>query len=227
MTLEFARIGFAPNVVDYETGWTRQRELHHEIVSGTRTSTVLLLEHAAVYTGGKRTEAGELPYDGTPVISVDRGGKLTWHGPGQLVCYPIVALADPIDVVGYVRVLEESILAVLRGVGITGALIEGRSGVWLPADDRGVARKIAAVGIRVANGVSMHGFALNCNNDLRPFGKIVPCGITDASVTSIAEETGRDISPADIASSVEEQLRERERLFVRPDVLAHQGKVLR
>lgn len=214
MTLEFARIGFDPHFVDYLDGWDRQKALHESVVAGTSPSTVLLLEHSPVYTAGKRTEEHEKPFDGTPVVPVDRGGKLTWHGPGQLVGYPILALPEPTRVADYVGILEDVIIAVLGDYGITGVRIEGRSGVWLAADHRGPARKIAAIGIRINRRVTMHGFAINCSNDLGPFAQIVPCGITDAGVTSISEELGRSVVPADIVSRIEEELRNNEMSLV-------------
>lgn len=214
MALEFARIGFDPEFVDYLDGWERQRLLHQSIVAGTAPSTVLLLEHRAVYTAGKRTEEGELPFDGTPVVPVDRGGKLTWHGPGQLVGYPIVALPEPTRVADYVGILENVIIAVLRDYDIECVRIEGRSGVWIDADHRGPARKIAAIGIRINRRVTMHGFAVNCSNDLAPFSQIIPCGITDAGVTSVSEETGQTVTPADIVSRIEEELRKNKESLV-------------
>lgn len=214
MTLEFSRIGFNPHFVGYLEGWDQQKALHESVVAGTSPSTVLLLEHSPVYTAGKRTEEHEKPFDGTPVVAVDRGGKLTWHGPGQLVGYPILALPEPTRVADYVGILEDVIIAVLADYGIAGIRIEGRSGVWLPADHRGPARKIAAIGIRINRRVTMHGFAINCSNDLAPFAQIVPCGITDAGVTSISQEIGRAVSPADIVSRVEEELRNNETSLV-------------
>ncbi|NJC22112.1 lipoyl(octanoyl) transferase [Arthrobacter pigmenti] len=214
MTLEFSRIGFDPHFVDYLEGWDRQRALHEAVVAGTSPSTVLLLEHSPVYTAGKRTEEHEKPFDGTPVVPVDRGGKLTWHGPGQLVGYPILALPEPTRVADYVAILEEVIIAVLSDYGIQGVRIEGRSGVWLEADGRGPARKIGAIGIRINRRVTMHGFAINCSNDLAPYAQIVPCGITDAGVTSISTEVGRRVSPADIVSRIEEELRKNEESLV-------------
>ncbi|GAB3554337.1 lipoyl(octanoyl) transferase LipB [Arthrobacter tumbae] len=214
MTLEFSRIGFDPHFVDYLEGWDRQKALHESVIAGTSPSTVLLLEHSPVYTAGKRTEEHEKPFDGTPVVPVDRGGKLTWHGPGQLVGYPILALPEPTRVADYVEILEDVIIAVLDDYGITGRRIEGRSGVWVSADSRRPARKIAAIGIRINRRVTMHGFAVNCSNDLAPFAQIVPCGITDAGVTSISEEIGRSVSPADIVSRVEEELRKNETSLV-------------
>lgn len=210
MTLEFSRIGFDPHFVDYLEGWDRQKALHESVVAGSSPSTVLLLEHAAVYTAGKRTEDHEKPFDGTPVVPVDRGGKLTWHGPGQLVGYPILALPEPTRVADYVGILEDVIIAVLLDYGISGVRIEGRSGVWLQADERGPARKIAAIGIRINRRVTMHGFAINCSNDLSPFAQIVPCGITDAGVTSISQELGRSVTPADIVSRIEDELSKNE-----------------
>lgn len=214
MTLEFSRIGFDPHFVDYLEGWDRQKALHASVIAGTSPSSVLLLEHSPVYTAGKRTEEHEKPFDGTPVVPVDRGGKLTWHGPGQLVGYPILALPEPTRVADYVGILEDVIIAVLKGYGLSGIRIEGRSGVWLAADDRGPDRKIAAIGIRINRRVTMHGFAINCSNDLAPFAQIVPCGITDAGVTSISHELGRTVTPADLVSRIEEELHNNETALV-------------
>jgi lipoyl(octanoyl) transferase len=203
--LEFVRAG----LVDYEAAWARQRELHERRVAGEIPDTVLLLEHPPVYTAGKRTEPHERPLDGTPVVDVDRGGKITWHGPGQLVGYPIVALPDPIDVVAYVRRLEQAMIEVCAGFGVAAGRVEGRSGAWMPADPARFLpeRKIAAIGIRVARGVTMHGFALNCDPDLGAFGAIVPCGIPDAGVTSLSAELGRDVTVADAIGPTEDALR--------------------
>jgi lipoyl(octanoyl) transferase len=193
-------------VVRYEEAWEMQRALHARRVAGESPDTMLLLEHPSVYTAGRRTEPHERPFDGTPVIDVDRGGKITWHGPGQLVGYPIVALPDPVDVVAYVRRLEGALIEVCAGFGLTAGRVEGRSGVWVAADEPGAGfrpeRKVAAIGIRVARGVTMHGFALNCDPDLSAFGSIVPCGIPDAGVTSLSAELGRDISVADAIEPV-------------------------
>jgi len=183
--------------IDYTEAWELQRELVTARADGDGPDTMLLLEHPSVYTAGKRTEAEDRPTDGTPVIDVDRGGKITWHGPGQLVGYPIIKLSDPIDVVHYVRRLEEALITVCAGFGVHTGRVEGRSGVWIPADDRGPERKIAAIGIRVQRGVTMHGFELNCNADLAAFDKIVPCGIRDAGVTSLSYELGREVTVAD------------------------------
>jgi len=210
MTLEFSEVGFAPDFVDYTQAWELQRRLHDDVVAGRASSTVLLLEHAPVYTAGKRTEDHERPFDGTPVIPVDRGGKLTWHGPGQLVGYPIIALKDPHGIRGYVHVLEDVIIAVLADYGLTGTRVEGRAGIWIEADHNGPTRKIAAIGIRVHNGVTMHGFAINASNDLAPFGMIIPCGISDAGVTTIKAETGHDVSAKDLVTRVIEELRKHE-----------------
>ena len=165
MPLTVVHEGFVPNAVPYLDGWQRQRDVHAAVVAGESPDTLLLLEHEAVYTAGKRTEPHERPFDGTPVVDVDRGGKITWHGPGQLVGYPIVALPDPIDVVAYVRRLEEALIEVCAGFGLATGRVEGRSGVWLVDEQRPTGDKIAAIGIRVAEGVTMHGFALNCSND--------------------------------------------------------------
>lgn len=183
--------------IDYLEAWELQRTYVNARADGTSPDTVLLLEHPSVYTAGKRTEPGDRPGDDTPVIDVDRGGKITWHGPGQLVGYPIIKLGDPIDVVHYVRRLEEALINVCDQMGVHAGRVEGRSGVWVPADERGPERKIAAIGIRVQRGVTMHGFELNCNADLGAFDKIVPCGIRDAGVTSLSFELERDVIVAE------------------------------
>jgi lipoyl(octanoyl) transferase len=207
--LEIVQAGLVP----YEEAWEMQRVLHAQRVDGGAPDTMLLLEHPSVYTAGRRTEPHERPFDGTPVIDVDRGGKITWHGPGQLVGYPIVALPDPVDVVAYVRRLEAALIEVCAGFGLTAGRVEGRSGVWVPADEPGPGsrfrpeRKVAAIGIRVARGVTMHGFALNCDPDLSAFGSIVPCGIPDAGVTSLSAELGRDITVADAIEPVTAAMR--------------------
>jgi lipoyl(octanoyl) transferase len=193
--------------VGYDDAWATQRELHAERVAGEIGDTAILLEHDSVYTAGRRTEAWERPTDGTPVIDVDRGGKITWHGPGQLTGYPIVALPDPMDVVGHVRRLEDMLMAVTASLGVTTTRIEGRSGAWVPADSRGPDRKVGAIGVRVARGVTMHGFALNCDCDLAAYGAIVPCGITDAGVTSLTAELGRDVTVTEVLPLVDTELR--------------------
>lgn len=192
--------------VDYPAAWDEQRRLHAEVVAGERGDTVLLLEHPSVYTAGKRTEPWDRPMDGTPVVDVDRGGKITWHGPGQLVGYPIVRLPDPVDVVAYVRRTEQLLIDVCAEFGLAAGRVEGRSGVWVPADDRGPARKVAAIGIRVARGVTQHGFSINCDCDLSYYDRIVPCGIADAGTTSLTAELGRPVPVADVLPVVERHL---------------------
>ena len=191
------------DAVDYLDAWQLQRDLADARVAGG-ADTLLLLEHPAVYTAGKRTEAHERPVDGTPVVDTDRGGKITWHGPGQLVGYPIIGMAEPLDVVNYVRRLEESLIDVCADYGLTAGRVEGRSGVWLPADAGRPARKIAAIGIRVARGTTLHGFALNCDCDLTAYSAIVPCGITDAGVTSLTAELGKRVGVEDVRARVAE-----------------------
>ena len=191
-------------LIDYQEALEMQRAIHSEVASGSRPNTLILLEHPAVYTAGKRTLDEERPVNGAPVIDVDRGGKITWHGPGQLVGYPIVRLKNPHELVGFVRAIEAGVIAVCHDFGIIGQRIEGRSGVWV-SDEKG-SRKIAAIGIRVASGTSMHGFALNVAPDLSAFSAIIPCGIADANVTSMERELGREITIADVQSSVERHL---------------------
>ncbi|MEV0807322.1 lipoyl(octanoyl) transferase LipB [Micromonospora sp. NPDC050200] len=193
-------------VLDYQAAWDEQRRLHESVVAGERGDTALLLEHPSVYTAGKRTEPWDRPMDGTPVVDVDRGGKITWHGPGQLVGYPILRLPDPVDVVAYVRRTEQLLIDVCAEFGLAAGRIEGRSGVWVPEDDRGPARKVAAIGIRVARGVTLHGFSINCDCDLTYFDRIVPCGIRDAGVTSLTAELGRPVTVADVLPVVERRL---------------------
>jgi lipoyl(octanoyl) transferase len=200
--LRIVRAGLVP----YEEAWARQRELHAARVAGEGPDTLLLLEHPSVYTAGKRTLPHERPFDGTPVIDVDRGGKITWHGPGQLVGYPIVALPDPVDVVAYVRRLEEALIDVCAGFGLQTGRVEGRSGVWVAADDTRPERKVAAIGVRVARGVTMHGFALNCDPDMTAFGNMIPCGIPDAGATSLSAELERDIPVAEVIEPVEKAM---------------------
>lgn len=203
---DFVTVGLDPNFVGYNEGWEIQRQIHQEVSSGLRPDTVLLLEHSPVYTAGKRTDDIELPKDGTPVIEVDRGGKITWHGPGQLVGYPIMQLPRPIDVVGYVRWLEEVLIKTVAEFGVTATRVEGRSGVWVAQDDIFV--KIAAIGIRVSEHTTMHGFALNCNNSLEPYETIIACGIVDAKTSTLAELTGENITPAMAAEVVKLHLGE-------------------
>ena len=202
----FEVVGLSPNYVDYLKAWELQRAVHADVVSGAREDTVLLLEHDSVYTAGKRTEDEERPEDGTPVIDVDRGGKITWHGPGQLVGYPIMKLPDPIDVVGYVRWLEQVLIESIAEFGLKTERVEGRSGVWAPVGDNHV--KIAAIGIRVAEKVTMHGFALNCNNSLNPYETIIACGIKDAATSTISELLQVNITPSMAADVIQRRLTE-------------------
>jgi lipoyl(octanoyl) transferase len=195
-----------PGRVDYREAWALQQSLAADRVAGSGGDSVILLEHPAVYTAGKRTEPGDRPVDGTPVVEVDRGGRITWHGPGQLVGYPIVALADPARVVEYVQMLEQVLIDACTQVGVTAGRVHGRSGVWLPADELRPERKIAAIGIRINHGVTQHGFALNCNCDLAAFGTIVPCGIADAGVTSLTDEAGRIVAVSEMQPIVKELL---------------------
>lgn len=203
---EFLNAGLAPDFVDYEAGWDLQRSIHAEVSSGIRPDTVILLEHTPVYTAGKRTEDSERPQDGTPVIDVDRGGKITWHGPGQLIGYPIMQLPRPIDVVGYVRWLEQVLIDSIAEFGLYTERVEGRSGVWAPLDGTHV--KVAAIGIRVAEHTTMHGFALNCDNSLQPYETIIACGIRDATVSTLSELLGREITPSMAAEVVKKHLKE-------------------
>jgi lipoyl(octanoyl) transferase len=202
-------LGFAvtrAGLVDYETALAEQRRIHEAVADGTAPDTVLLLEHPSVYTAGKRTEPADRPFDGTPVVDVDRGGRITWHGPGQLVGYPIVRLPDPIDVVAYVRRMEQVLIDVCADLGLATVRVEGRSGVWVSADERGPDRKVAAIGIRVARGVTLHGFAINADCDLSRYDIFVPCGIRDAGVTSLSAELGRDVTVEEVLPVVERHL---------------------
>jgi lipoyl(octanoyl) transferase len=195
-----------PGLVDYREAWDEQRRLHEAVANGTQPDTIMLLEHPSVFTAGKRTEPLDRPMDGTPVVDVDRGGKITWHGPGQLVGYPIVKLGDPIDVVAYVRRVEQLLIDVCAELGVATARVEGRSGAWVRADDRGPDRKIAAIGIRVARAVTQHGFAINADCDLANYDRFVPCGIRDAGVTSLTAELGREVTVAEVLPIVERHL---------------------
>lgn len=206
MTISFQRLGLAPDYVDYQEAWDLQRRIHDEVAARKHGPEVLLLEHAAVYTAGKRTEPQDLPVDGTPVVSVDRGGKITWHGPGQLVGYPIVELSNHSGIRDYVHRLEEMLINVVSDYGITAQRVDGRAGVWVLGTNGALDRKIAAIGIRVDHGVTMHGFALNCDNDDAAFSRIIPCGIADASTTSITEESGRPVRPVDVLDRVQDEL---------------------
>ena len=200
MGLVFLDRGLGRDEVGYLEAWDLQRRLHADVAAGTRPNTVILLEHPSVYTAGKRTEPHERPLDGTPVIDVDRGGKITWHGPGQLVGYPLVRLPEATYVVDYVRRLEEALIRTLAEFGLLTGRVSGRSGVWLAADEARSERKIAAIGVRVAAGTTMHGFALNVDPDLQAFSKIIPCGIADAGVTSMAAELRDVLSLPEVAA---------------------------
>lgn len=207
MSLSLVRMGFGPPLgagcVDYHRAWQLQQQMHAEVVAGSRCDTVLLLEHSAVYTAGKRTNSWERPTDGTPVVDVDRGGRITWHGPGQIVGYPITRLPDPVDVVAYVRRVEQVLIDVCADLGVDAVRVEGRSGVWLAADKHGPERKVGAIGVRVARGVTMHGFALNVDNSLDAYHVIVPCGIRDAGVTTVSiERQRRGLPPVGVADVV-------------------------
>jgi len=196
--IDFVVTGLSANSVPYLSGLETQRALHAAVVEGRAPDTVMLLEHESVFTAGKRTQNHERPSDGTPVIDVDRGGKITWHGPGQLVGYPIIRLPEPVDVVRYVRALEGMLLDVLDDLGVTGAArVDGRSGVWMRGTD-----KIAAIGIRVAHGVTMHGFSLNCSNAFDAYASIIACGLVDAGATSVSRELGRPVHPEEAAARV-------------------------
>ena len=201
-SLEIHRAG----LMNFEIALEMQKRVHGEVVQGKISNTLILLEHPSVYTAGKRTLDIERPTDGTPVINVNRGGKITWHGPGQLVGYPIVKLAKPTELVGFVREIEAGLINVCSEFGLTTSRVDGRSGVWV-TDDRGD-RKIAAIGIRVASGVSMHGFAVNVNPDLSEFNRIIPCGIDDATVTSLSAELGREIVVEEVLPLVEKHMYE-------------------
>ena len=205
--LDIQTVGLAPDYVPYLDGWELQRRLHAEIVAGERGDTLLLLEHEPVYTAGARTARHERPTDGTPVVDVDRGGKITWHGPGQLVGYPIVRLPEvPIDVVAHVRRLEEVMIRTCREFGVETVRVDGRSGVWVLADERGPDRKLGAIGVRVSRRVTMHGFALNCDADLSWADAIIPCGIRDAGVSSLSLEAGRRVTVQDVLPYAEKHL---------------------
>ena len=214
--MQFVALDLGTRFVDYRETWDLQRQVHGEVADGVRPDTVLLCEHQSVYTAGRRTATWDRPVDGTEVVDVDRGGKITWHGPGQLVGYPIVRLTAPVDVVRYVRALEQALIDTCADFGLRAARVDGRSGVWFPADEaaadgtaqisRRRERKVAAIGVRVARGVTMHGFALNCDADLEPFTRIIPCGIPDADVTSLSLEAGRRITVAEVLDAVQAHL---------------------
>jgi lipoyl(octanoyl) transferase len=206
--MRFEVLDIGSRLQPYQPTWDLQRRVHAAVADGEQDDTVLFVEHEPVYTAGRRTSAADRPVDGSPVVEVDRGGRITWHGPGQLVGYPIVRLGEPVDVVRYVRALEEALIRTCAGVGVAAQRVDGRSGVWLAGDGRGRDRKVAAIGVRVARGVTMHGFALNCCCDLSWFTRIVPCGIPDADVTSLSVETGRHVSVAEVLPAVQGHLAE-------------------
>jgi len=204
--VDFVELDLGQSLRPYAPVWQLQRETLDEVADGTRRDTVYLVEHEPVYTAGKRTASWERPAGDVPVVDVDRGGRITWHGPGQLVGYPIVRLAEPIDVVAYVRALEDALLATCAELGLDAVRVEGRSGVWFPADGERRARKVAAIGVRVARGVTMHGFALNCDVDLSVYSQIVACGLPDADSTSLSAELGRTVPIAEVVPLVSRQL---------------------
>ncbi len=191
---------------EYQSAWDFQRQIHADVAAGARPNTLILVEHEDVFTAGKRTQPSDLPWDGSKVIEVDRGGRITWHGPGQLVGYPIVKLPSPVDVMDYVHKIEQAIMDVCASYGIATKRVNDRTGVWVPSDEKGPERNIAAIGVRVAKGVTMHGFALNCNCDLSAYSRIVPCGISDAGVTSISQEVGREVSINEVKEQVINEL---------------------
>jgi lipoyl(octanoyl) transferase len=206
--LVFARAGFGPDALPYLEAWDLQRTLHERRARGAIPDCCLLLEHPAVYTAGKRTSPLDRPVGdpGAPVIDVDRGGKITWHGPGQLVGYPILKLDEPMDVIGYVRSVEEALIRACAEFGVRTERVDGRSGVWLRGSAGRPYRKVGAIGIRVSIGVTMHGFALNCDCDLSWYDRIVPCGFSDAATTTLSAESGRPVTVADAAPVVERHL---------------------
>jgi lipoyl(octanoyl) transferase len=209
-TVQVRRLDLGTSRQPYRQTWELQRQLHSQVVDGAAADTVLLLEHEPVFTAGRRTSPLDRPLPGTTrgaeVVDVDRGGRITWHGPGQLVGYPVLRLPQPMDVVAHVRRMEQVLIDVCGDLGVTAGRVDGRSGVWVPADERGPERKVAAIGVRVSRGVTMHGFALNCDCDLSWFGLIVPCGIADAGVTSLTAELGRDVSVLEAVALVEPRL---------------------
>ncbi|WP_332662478.1 lipoyl(octanoyl) transferase LipB [Aeromicrobium sp.] len=208
MTLQILDEWYGERAIDYVDAWELQRELHAQRVADEITDTALFLEHPPVYTAGRRTEPHERPLDGTPVVDVDRGGKITFHGPGQLVGYPITKLPSHVLVVDYVRRVEEAMIRACADLGVTTGRVQGRSGVWLAAGQGRIERKVGAIGIRVSRGVTMHGFSLNADVDLGFYDRFVPCGIADAGVTSLASELGRPIGVSEAAEAVAPHLRE-------------------
>ncbi|WP_371164551.1 lipoyl(octanoyl) transferase LipB [Buchananella felis] len=204
--MEILSLGLGEHLMDYEQAWAIQRQVHAQVAAGQRPNTLLLVEHASVYTAGRRTAHYDRPKDDTPVVEVDRGGRITWHGPGQIVVYPILKLREPIDVIAYVRALEEAVIEVCAQMGVATERVEDRTGVWVRADSRGRDRKVCAIGVRTARNVTMHGIALNCEPDLSRFGVIVPCGISDADVTSLSHELMRRVTIAEVVGPLVEAL---------------------
>ena len=204
--MDVVSLDLGDRLAAYSEVWADQREVHAAVAEGRRPDTLLLVEHESVYTAGRRTASWDRPVDGTPVVEVDRGGRITWHGPGQLVAYPILRLAEPVDVVAYVRALEQAVMDVCASLGLPTVRVDGRSGVWLAGDGTRRERKVAAIGVRVARGVTMHGVALNCDCDLSAFSRIVPCGIADAGVTSLSAELGRRVTVAQAAPLLRDHL---------------------
>lgn len=200
--MDILDLGLGTRLVDYHESWEVQRRILGEVADGTRPDTLILVEHPSVYTAGRRTSSTERPTDGTPVVDVDRGGRITWHGPGQLVGYPIVKLREPLDIIRYVRALEDAIVAVCVNLGLAVIRVEERTGVWVPGEEGRPDKKVCAIGVRVSRGVTMHGFALNCDPDLREFSRIVPCGLDDAGVTSLSAELGREVTIAEVTPAV-------------------------
>lgn len=203
---EFIDLAFAPNYISYADAYEKQLEIHAGVAAATRPNTILLLEHSSVYTAGKRTEVEELPMNGSEFVETNRGGKITWHGPGQLVGYAIMRLPQPIDVVNYVRWMEQVLIDVLERLGVKGQRVEGRTGVWFETPTG--YEKVAAIGIRVSEKVTMHGFALNCNNSLEPYEHIIACGISDAKTTTLTNILGRDVTVTEAANLVKELMGE-------------------
>ncbi len=205
--MEFVSLDLGIRRHDYEEVWDLQRQIHAEVAAGHRDATVILVEHDAVFTAGRRTNASDRPQDGSRVVDVDRGGRITWHGPGQIVAYPILRLREPVDVVAYVRALEQSVMDLSLELGLQTQRVDGRSGVWCPATELMRDRKVCAIGVRVAKGTTMHGLALNCDASLADYGRIVPCGITDAGVTTLSRELRRAVTVPEVAPPLQEHLR--------------------
>ncbi|SNS46304.1 lipoyl(octanoyl) transferase [Micrococcales bacterium KH10] len=216
--MEFVSLDLGTRTRDYEEIWELQRKVHQEVSTGEREDTVLLVEHDSVFTAGKRTNQSDRPTDGARVIDVDRGGRITWHGPGQLVAYPIIRLKEPIDVVAYVRALEQAVIDLIADLGAGAVRVADRSGVWFPATELMRDRKVCAIGVRVARGTTMHGIALNCDANLADYGRIVPCGISDAGVTTLTRELRRQVTISDVVEPLQVQLTSHLTPLIRPSV---------